>query len=39
MSVKKNDLVFMINFCDCFIVQIYAFNDVYFKIYAIFVCQ
>ena len=37
ISDKKIDLVFMIVFYDCFIIQIYAFNDVYLKIYSIFV--
>ena len=37
ISDKKTDLVFMITFYDCFIIQIYTFIDVYLKIYFIFV--
>ena len=39
VSDKKNDLVIMIAFRNCFIIQIYVFNEVYLKIYFIFVCQ
>ena len=36
-SNRNIAFLFMITFCDCLIIQIYAFNDVYLKIYSIFV--